>query len=338
MPRHTRKSPAFLILAVLLLHIGAVAHPLKWYKGNTHTHTNNSDGDSSPDDVVKWYRSNGYNFVVITDHEYITPVAPLNDLHGKDGVFLVISGQEVTDHVKNVPYHINGLGLTRVVMPARLDDPVATLLANIDAVTKAGGLPQLNHPNFGWALTAPQIRRLEGVLLMEIANAHPLVNNYGGGGRPSVEEIWDELLTAGKVIYGIADDDSHTFKRPGDRTMALPGQAWIYVRAEELTPQALFAAMKKGDFYGSTGVELDDVASDDNSIVVDIKAQRGRLYRTEFIGSGGRVLAVSSSDPAVYKIVGDEGYVRARITDSNGLRAWTQPAFLKPYLRKRGPS
>jgi hypothetical protein len=338
MPRHTRKSPAFLILAVLLLHIGAVAQPLKWYKGNTHTHTNNSDGDSSPDDVVKWYRSNGYNFVVITDHEYITPVAPLNDLHGKDGVFLVISGQEVTDHVKNVPYHINGLGLTRVVMPARLDDPVATLQANIDAVTKAGGLPQLNHPNFGWALTAPQIRRLEGVLLMEIANAHPLVNNHGGGGLPSVEELWDELLTAGKVIYGIADDDSHTFKRPGDRTMALPGQAWIHVRAAELTPQALFAAMKKGDFYGSTGVELDDVTSDDKSIVVDIKAQRGRLYRTEFIGSGGRVLAVSSSDPAVYKIVGDEGYVRSRITDSNGLRAWTQPVFLKPYLRKRGPS
>lgn len=29
---------------------------LRWFKGNTHTHTLNSDGDSSPDDMVRWYR------------------------------------------------------------------------------------------------------------------------------------------------------------------------------------------------------------------------------------------------------------------------------------------
>ena len=29
----------------------------RWYKGNTHTHTLNSDGDSTPDDVVRWYAS-----------------------------------------------------------------------------------------------------------------------------------------------------------------------------------------------------------------------------------------------------------------------------------------
>ena len=335
MPRYLKNLLPLIALAVLLGQGPSDAQTLKWYRGNTHTHTNNSDGDSAPDDVVKWYRSNGYNFVVITDHEYITPVEPLNALHGKAGVFLVISGQEVTDRVKSVPYHINGLGLSRVVMPAGLDDAVATLQANLDAVTKAGGLPQLNHPNFGWALSAPQIRRLDGVVLMEIANAHPLVNNHGGGGQPSVEQIWDDLLTTDNIIYGIADDDSHTFKRPGDRTAALPGQAWISVRAAELTPDAIFAAMRKGDFYGSTGVELDDVAFDDKSLTIDIKTARGRLYSTEFIGSGGRVLSVSGSDPAVYTVRGDEGYVRARITDSNGLRAWTQPVFLRPNLKKR---
>jgi hypothetical protein len=29
------------------------AAPARWYKGNTHTHTLNSDGDSTPDDVAK---------------------------------------------------------------------------------------------------------------------------------------------------------------------------------------------------------------------------------------------------------------------------------------------
>ncbi|MEQ1923708.1 MAG: hypothetical protein ABL952_14475, partial [Pyrinomonadaceae bacterium] len=47
---------------------------LRWYKGNTHTHTLNSDGESSPEDVVKWYRDAGYNFLFVTDHEFITPV------------------------------------------------------------------------------------------------------------------------------------------------------------------------------------------------------------------------------------------------------------------------
>ena len=39
-----------------------------WYRGNTHTHTTNSDGDSKSEDVVEWYHSHGYNFLVITDH------------------------------------------------------------------------------------------------------------------------------------------------------------------------------------------------------------------------------------------------------------------------------
>jgi len=41
---------------------------LRWFKGNTHTHTLNSDGDSTPDEVVKWYREHGYHFLVLTDH------------------------------------------------------------------------------------------------------------------------------------------------------------------------------------------------------------------------------------------------------------------------------
>ena len=37
------------------------AGSLRWFKGNTHTHTLNSDGDSSPDDVVRWYRDHRYS-------------------------------------------------------------------------------------------------------------------------------------------------------------------------------------------------------------------------------------------------------------------------------------
>ena len=48
----------------------------------------------------------------------------------------------------------------------------------------------------------------------------------------------------------------------------------------------------------------------------------------EFIGHGGRILKESIESAAVYNIVGNEGYVRAKITESNGKLAWTQPVFL----------
>src|SRR5688572_4696692 len=69
----------------------------RWYKGNTHTHTLNSDGDSTPDEVVRWYREHGYHFVVLTDHNFLTSIDGLNALHGADDRFLVVKGEEVTD-------------------------------------------------------------------------------------------------------------------------------------------------------------------------------------------------------------------------------------------------
>ncbi|HEX6125538.1 MAG TPA: CehA/McbA family metallohydrolase [Pyrinomonadaceae bacterium] len=305
------------------------AKKLSWFKGNTHTHTTNSDGDSPPAEVVTWYKNNGYDFLVITDHEHITDVAPLNTQFADGGKFLVIQGQEVTDRFDKKPYHVNGLGLSRVVMPQRGTGVVANLQKNIDAVREAGGLAQVNHPNFGWAITAGDLMQVKGASLVEIYSGHPLVNMSGGGGVPSVEEMWDAVLTNGRVFYGVAVDDSHSLKRMGDRTAATPGHGWVVVRAEELTSSAILSALEKGEFYASTGVELDDYAVTSNAITISIKEKRGSKYRTQFIGSGGRILAESITNPAVYRFKGNERYVRAKVRESNGRLAWTQPVFRK---------
>ncbi|HBE82045.1 MAG TPA: CehA/McbA family metallohydrolase [Pyrinomonadaceae bacterium] len=316
------------VVCVAALSQTAAPEKQRWFKGNTHTHTLNSDGDSTPYDVVKWYREHGYNFVFITDHEYITNVGVLNELFGKAGSFVVISGQEVTDRFDSKPLHINALGIDSVVMPNALAGSVATLQKNIDDVRAKGGVPQLNHPNFGWALTAAEIKQLKNITLVEIFNGHPLVNNLGGGGSPSAEQIWDDVLSSGRVMYGIADDDSHYFKRPGDKTAPLPGQAWVYVRASELTPTAVLSALDRGDFYASTGVELEEYSADGSGIALKIKEQRGSKYRIEFIGRGGRVFAESAQSPATYRFKGNELYVRAKVYESNGKLAWTQPIFV----------
>lgn len=321
------------IVALVLLFtcIGYSQTPTteKWYKGNTHTHTLNTDGRDVPYDVAKWYREHGYNFVVMTDHEYITPVAPINDLLGRTDKFLVISGQEVTDRSEEKPIHSNGLGLTKVVMPSKLATKVESLQKNIDNIRAAGGIPQLNHPNFGWALSAAEIKQLKGIRLMEIYNGHPMVNNMGGGsGFPSAEAIWDELLTSGMTIYAIGDDDVHQLQSKGEAIEALPGQAWIYVRAKELSSTAILSAIDNGDFYASTGVELSEYKADKTEVSIKVKATNFSKYRIQFIGSGGKILQETSEPNAVYKIKGNEGYVRAKILESNGKLAWTQPVFV----------
>jgi len=81
---------------LLLIPSFASAQTLHRYRGNTHTHTINSDGDTAPDAVVRWYREHGYQFLIITDHEFVTGVGPLNALFGAEGRFLVLPGQEIT--------------------------------------------------------------------------------------------------------------------------------------------------------------------------------------------------------------------------------------------------
>ena len=58
---------------------------LNWYKGNLHTHTINSDGDSTPDAVTRWYKEHRYNFLVLTDHNFLTQPEGLNAIFAAEG-------------------------------------------------------------------------------------------------------------------------------------------------------------------------------------------------------------------------------------------------------------
>ena len=313
------------LLAPLALAAQSVAPAARWYKGNTHTHTINSDGDSSPDDVVKWYKEHGYRFVVLTDHNMLTSVDGLNALLGLDERFLVIRGEEITDQFGSKPIHVNGLDPSRLVAPQGGTSVLDVVQRNVDAIRAAGAVPHINHPNFGWSVTTDDLKRVRNTRLFEIFNGHPMVNNLGGGGMPGLEEAWDAILTSGVTLYGIAVDDAHEFKRPDDRMASRPGQGWVVVRAERLEARALLAALERGDFYASTGVELSDYRADAKAMTVTVKATSWSKYRIQFIGAGGRVLQEAVASPATYTYRGDEGYVRARVIESNGLLAWTQP-------------
>jgi hypothetical protein len=302
--------------------------PLKWFKGNTHTHSLNSDGDSTPDDVVRWYREQRYHFLFFTDHNVVTPVEGLNDVFAMPERFLVLRGEEVTDQAAGKPVHLNMLGGEGVVQPQGGESVAEALRRNVAAIGGAKGVISINHPNFGWAMSAAELAEGQGAHLIEIHNGHFMVNNAGGGGQPGAEVLWDNLLSAGIRIFGVASDDVHQLKQPWAKASAKPGQGWVVVRAARLTAESILSALAAGDFYASTGVELSDLQATPQRLRVTVKEQPFAKYTIQFIGQGGRILQEAAGSPAQYDITGSEGYVRAKILDSNGQVAWTQPVFV----------
>lgn len=299
----------------------------RWYKGNTHTHTTESDGDSTPEEVTRWYRERGYQFLVLSDHNVLTDIEALSRAFAVPEQFLLVPGEEVTDVFEKAPLHINGLNVTRLVEPRHGASVPDVLQRNIDAIREARGVPHVNHPNFVWAIAPDHLQQLERYRLLEIFNGHPLVNNEGGGDRPGMEAVWDRLLVAGRRVYGIAVDDAHYFKAPWDPLAPKPGQGWVVVRAPRLDAAALMASLEAGDFYASTGVELDALDATPEAIVIRVRPQGDARYRITLIDGAG-VHAPVEGLAARFPLASGMRFARVMVRDSNGQQAWTQPVFL----------
>ena len=297
----------------------------RWYKGNLHTHTSllGSTGPASPDYVVGWYKRHGYDWLAITDHNVLTEY--------ETDELVMVRGQEVGKHMPsgNGPIHVNGFGITRSVEFVDKEEKAPTMQANIDGVLAAGGMASLNHPNDRDSFIHEHVLQTTGASLIEVFNGGgPSKNNDGGNGRPSTEETWDGVLSGGQRLYGLATDDAHTYDefRP-DR--ANPGRGWVCVRAYPLTEETILTALRRGDFYASTGVELEDVFSTPSELSFEIIEKTGEAYLTKFVGKHGRVLSEQDDPRPRYTFKGDEGYVRATIISTGGGKAWVQPVFLE---------
>jgi hypothetical protein len=293
----------------------------------------------------------------------------------RPGRFLVIQGEEITDRFESRPLHVNATNVAEFIPPQGGASVADVLQRNITAVldqrrvTAQPMFPHVNHPNFGWGVTAEDLMDLDGERFFEVYNGHPLVHNAGDSIRPSTERLWDIVLThrltSGlDVVYGIAADDAHHYRRV-DSTRANPARGWVMVHAAQLVPEAIIAAMEAGDFYASTGVVLSDIRRSASGLELRVEGEPGVTYVTEFVGTRagydretrelpaidgfpvtrrysadiGTVLAeVTGLNPS-YAFTGDEIYVRARIRSSRLAdrpvhagevqMAWVQPVVLE---------
>jgi hypothetical protein len=268
--------------------------------------------------------------------------------------FLLIQGEEITDRFRNLPIHMNATNIQSMIPPLGGDSVYDVMQNNVNAVTaqrERTGEPilvHLNHPNFGYGVTAEDLLRVRGENFFEVYNGHPGVHNSGDSQHASCDRIWDIILTKRlaelgmPVMYGLATDDGHNYHTIPSRASE-PGRGWVQVLADSLQPGSLIEALEAGRFYSSSGVEFDQVTSSTAGLALEVRAIEGIGYTIEFIGTRkgydaesrpvekdgkpvnatrlysddvGRVLKTISGPKAEYKFTGDEIYVRARVTST----------------------
>ena len=307
---------------------------MPWFKGNLHTHTNKSDGDSSPETVVDWYSKNKYDFLVLSDHNHLTI------LDSDQTKLLLIPGEEIT---LNLPYtiHVNAIGIKKVIEPTIRPTKVKTLQANIDNIINSGGLAEINHPNFRWALNEKDLVQIRGAHFIEVFNGNYNTHNYGGGGKKSVEEMWDEMLSKKIKIWGVAVDDSHHFKEEFAPHRHNPGRGWVEVFSKDLSEKNILDSMRNGNFYFSNGVKFKNISFNkekielsisgdyfnkglSNSLVTDSK------YTTQLISNDGEIIKEVDGKSVKFNLIKNTQkytYFRTKTISSTGSIGWTQPIF-----------
>lgn len=395
-------SRPVIVILIMFVSISTQSQTLRWYKGNTHTHSLWSDGNDFPEMIMDWYKSHGYDFISLSDHNILAdsekwvtiPSHPFrqqrfkqylekypkdwvvykNDTGGTIKVklktlaeyrplfeekdkFLIIQAEEITDQYQKKPIHIGAVNIKELVKPQGGNSVAEVMQKNLDEVyaqrdrTGQAMFPHINHPNFGWAVKVEDMMQLKGERFFEVYNGHPHVHNYGDSSTIGMDELWDRLLihyiSEGRdLVYGLATDDAHNFIEYNSTT-SNPGRGWIMVRATELTAGALISAMEKGDFYSTTGVELQEVQFTNRKLRIAIKATPGVEYTIQFWGAGksknnnekvGVILKEVKGNSGTYKLRKKNLYVRAKIISTKLKEnpfatgdvetAWTQPVRL----------
>lgn len=295
------------------------------------------------------------------------------------GKFLLIHGEEISDRFEKRPIHMNATNVREVIQPRGGDSVYEVMQRNTDALVaqrERTGQPMLihlNHPNFGWGITAEDLMRVRGENFFEVYNGHPGVHNSGDSQHASSERIWDVILAQRltelklPLMYGLGTDDGHNYHKIPSRASE-PGRGWIMVLAAELTPAALIDAIERGRFYASSGVRLDRVTTSAERIDVRVQPEDGVEYLIEFIGTRrgfdpssqpvvdekgeqvittrrysddiGRVLKSVSATSASYDFVPDDLYVRARVTSTKKHPNPSEPGeFERAWIQPgRGPA
>ena len=281
----------------------------RWYRGNLHMHSTNSDGLKSPADAVAWYRDAGYDFVALSDHRVVSDTTA----YAQPG-FVTIPGIEMhgPDPYTGERYHILATGVSGF---ERSDDSWSPQEA-IDRVNASGGFAVMAHP-YWLGQSANDMLEIEGFVGMEVFNSVCDITKAKGFSG----QTWDEYMLQAGLTWGFATDDSH-WKHGAE------GRGWVMVRTEDFTPAGLVAALRRGHFYSSMGPEILDLRVEDGAV----RVKTSSAARISFIAARARGSSQrAGAEPltgATHELGGEEVYVRVEVEDDAGRTAWSNPILV----------
>lgn len=285
--------------------------PGEWLKGNLHTHTNQSDGQPSPQQTVDIYAEHAYDFLSLTDHNRLTDVSVLDS----KGLTL-IPGCELNGGraALGQNYHLVVIGQHTEVAPV----PDMTIHDLVALAHSAGEVCWIAHPSW-CSITTQDLLPVEGIIGIEVYNT---TCHHGIGRGESVVQ-WDELLALGKRPLGLAVDDAHWHYPDG-----LGG--WIWVKSASRSVADILAAIKTGLFYASTGPVIETLEFDGRHMrLACTPAQEVRLvnprpgvgWTSYHLGRPGPYTEIEWTVPDGWEMV------RVEVMDATGRRAWTNPFY-----------
>jgi hypothetical protein len=307
-----------------MIRQSAFTAPGRFWRGNLHTHSTRSDGVLPPEEVCRRYRAEGYDFMALTDHfvgAYGYPVVDTAPFRAEG--FTTILGAELHSGAmaNGELWHILAVGLPADFAPSDSPDfqpkPGQESGPEIAArAVAAGAFVAIAHPQWS-GLTLADARTITAAHAVEIYNHGCAM----GCDRPDGAAIADLLLTEGRRLTLIATDDAH-FSEPDHFG------GWTMVKAERNEPEALLAALKRGDFYSSQGPELRDVRIEGDRVVVECSAVVSVValgHGTAAKGVHGHSLTRAEVPLARLK---NSPWLRVSVIDAAGKRAWSNPIWL----------
>jgi len=271
--------------------------------------------------MVAFYKRSGYDFMAITDHLVCVDVDGFSDAS-----FLVIPGVEIHGNDSDSrAYHIVGLGGTW--KPGQQMEEGISLQADIDRLRQCGALVVLAHPYWSGQLSH-DLAAVDGAMGLEVYNGVADVGYFKGYSNVH----WDDLLAAGRHLWGLAVDDAHWLSWRTD-----VGLGWVMVKATELTASAILGALRLGRFYASTGPTIDCIRVEGNEVIIScspaisISAIGDRWFCSEARASNS--MGITEARLSLWE---GQTYVRAEVVDRGGKRAWSNPIFLNDAGSGRG--
>ncbi|NKB68262.1 MAG: hypothetical protein GKR89_14465 [Candidatus Latescibacteria bacterium] len=278
----------------------------RWLRGNLHGHTCCGRfmdvSESGP-----MFASLGYDFMAITDHN-MAPDQEQWRLWQEQANLVLIPGEEngKTDHFLE-------LGVFSVAETPSLD-----IEDRAQALMAAGGFIATCHPQ-EYPHGAENVQRTAGIVhAIEIFNG---LREGRGCDEPANIGLWDQALSQGHRVWGVATDDFHC-------QYTTPGHGWVSVQVpedeENITWQLLVEQLKKGAFYASTAPVIEQILFDGQNL--SLQADRF-VQEMRVIGPHGEQLAVGQRPRLEWRAADDLAYFRVEV-HTGSRRAWTQPFFL----------